>query len=83
MDFHLLVYSPNGCSGWNWASPNLGARGFFLVTHMSAGIHAFGPSSAAFPGTFNKELDQKWDSRLDASATSVSFTYYATAQTSL
>ena len=52
---------PDGHDGQCWANLKPGARSFFWVSHVGAGVQGLGPSSTAFPD-HSRELDQKWSS---------------------
>lgn len=54
--FILLVHSPNGCYGQNWVGVKLGARSFFLVSHVVRG------HPPLLSQAISRELDWKWDS---------------------
>lgn len=47
--FHLLIYSPNGCSGRGWARLKPADRNSTLVSHMGDRSQVVGPLSATFP----------------------------------
>lgn len=54
--FHPVVHSPAGHSDWGWDRLTEGARSFFRVCHVAAGVYALGPYSATFPGGLAKSL---------------------------
>lgn len=52
-----LIHTLNDHNDWGLVRSKSEAS--FQLSHVDAKAQAFGPSAAAFPGTYSRELDEK------------------------